>query len=185
MKKIAFFDKIKEKFGKIFNTKKKSIILMIATIVVMSLLAISVFLPKSSKNNSKKESNKTTEISVASYASSIEKKLTDMLLMIDDVKDVSVFVMVDSTPQIQYLTETEETVTKNGTNETTTKSTTVVFEKNGSISTPVVVTTIMPKVTGVLIVVNKIDASTKLNITSSISVVLNVESSCISILQER
>ena len=185
MKKIAFFDKIKEKFGKIFNTKKKSIILMITTIVVMSLLAISVFLPKSSKSNSKKESNKTTEISVASYASSIEKKLTDMLLMIDYVKDVSVFVMVDSTPQIQYLTETEETVTKNGTNETTTKSTTVVFEKNGSISTPVVVTTIMPKVTGVLIVVNKIDASTKLNITSSISVVLNVESSCISILQER
>lgn len=186
MKKIEFFDKFKEKFGKLFNTKKKATILLIVTISIMVLLAISVLFPKNSAKSAKKEtSNSTGEISVLNYASGIENRLEKMIETIDGVENVSVFVMIDSTPKVEYLTETQETITKNGTSETSTKSTTVVFEKNGSISTPVVVTTLMPKVTGVLIVTNKIDASTKFNIVSSISIVLNVDSSCISILQER
>ena len=65
------------------------------------------------------------------------------------------------------------------------KTETVVFEKNGSSSNPIVVATIAPKISGVLIVVNKIQASTKLSIINSVSIVLNVPESCITILQEQ
>ena len=92
--------------------------------------------------------------------------------------------MVDSTPKIEYLTEKSEEISGDSANKNSVVSESVVFEKNGSISTPVVVTTIMPKVTGVLIVTNQINNSTKLSIISSVSTVLNIDKSCISLLQE-
>ena len=66
--------------------------------------------------------------------------------------------------------EKKETTITNSEGTKTELTTTVVFEKNGSISTPVVITTLMPKVKGVLIITNKINASTKISIINSISV---------------
>ena len=107
-----------------------------------------------------------------------------MLLEINEVTSASVMVMVESSPKIEYLTEREEDVKTDEKGSSSVVSTTVVFEKNGSVNTPIVVTTIMPKVTGVFIVLNKISPSTKISIINSISIVLNIDSKCISILQE-
>ena len=181
MKKIAFLSKVKEKLKVVTNGKKgKNLFLIIGLIVGVVLLFASYFIPSKSKT----VKNETAEISISNYSSNIELKLKQMLLPINEVSSASVMVMVESAPKIEYLLEKEEEVKSDEKGSSSTISTTVVFEKNGSVSTPVVVTTIMPKVTGVFIVLNKISPSTKLSIINSISVVLNIDQACISILQE-
>ena len=156
--------------------------------LIILLIGVIVFYFVISTNSNLKNNNRTdekVEVTTSDYADSIEKKLESMLIKIDEINSVSIMVLVESTPKIEYLTESkiEQSSDEKGSSSTT--STTVVFQKDGSVSTPVVVTTIMPKISGVLIVVNQISASTKLSIINSICVVLNIEESCISILQER
>ena len=174
---FAKISKFKDKYKKIISNK---ILVVLALIFVIVILFFSFKTPKS-------EGGKQNEIQadlVSNYSVSVENKLESMLNKIDEINSVSVFVALESTPKIEYLTETEETINSSEKNSTSTKSTTVVFEKNGSVHTPVVVTTIMPKVIGVLIVTNKISASTKHAIINSVSVVLNIDALSISILQE-
>ena len=81
------------------------------------------------KNDKSKSASGSNTVSVSEYAQGIENKLKTMIGKLDSVQDVSVFVMVDSTPKIEYLTETktETKTSENGTNSTI--SETVVFEK--------------------------------------------------------
>lgn len=181
MKHFAFLSKLKEKLKPILKNKKiTSILIVLLVILVVFYFIVSNF----SFTDKEEKLNRKTEISVSDYSKSVENKLSEMLLQINELNKVSVMVMVESTPKIEYLTETEEVVETKENNSSSTKSTTIVFEKDGSVSTPIVVTTLMPKITGVLIITNKISVSTKLNITKSISIVLNIDESCISILQE-
>lgn len=182
MSKIEFFSKIKAKTSELKSKNKKVFYLSIVLIIAAAFFVFSIAFKTGKKNSEQKSEN--NQISVSDYASSIEKKLTDMISKLDSVNEVSVFVMVDSTPRIEYLTEKSEEVKQEGESKNSVVSETVVFEKDGSILTPIVVTTIMPKVTGVLIVTNKISASTKISIISSVSVVLNIDRESISLLQE-
>lgn len=185
MKKLDF-SKIKENFSKLFKGNKKVMLTGAAFVVIALILVISIYFPKSNKSQTKTNSGSTNfGTSFSSYASSVEEKLKGMLLQVDGVNKASVFVMVDSSPKVNYLVQTEE-VTTPGANGVTssTKKETVVFEKNGSSQSPIVTSTVMPKITGVLIVTNSISASVKYNIIRAVSVVLNVNESCINILQE-
>ena len=183
MKKLDF-TKIKERIKGLYKNNRKIFFACIIMLALgLALLINSFFL--SSKTTKKETTNKNLQVSVTDYASSLENKLVGILLEMESVTKASAFVMVESTPKIEYLTESENVTTTNSAGvSSSTISTTVVFEKNGSISTPVAVTTVMPKVTGVLIVINGVSSSTKYNIIRAISVVLNVDESSISILQE-
>ena len=182
MAKIKFFENFKSKIMELKAKNKKVFFMCMVLFFAIIFLLISIILSSGKKGTNEKKT--TAQISVLEYASSIENKLEDIIIKLDSVKNVSVFVMVDSTPKIEYLTQTSEEIKENESGKNSVVSKTVVFEKNGSISTPIVVTTIMPKVTGVMIVTNKISASTKLSIISSVSTVLNISQSCISLLQE-
>ncbi len=182
MKIFAFLSKIKERFVPMFKNKNKTkLFLYICIFLLIVIFAFPLFFKKDETNSSEKIEKK---ISVTEYSKSIELKLETMLQGLSEVTSVSAMVMVDSSPKVEYLTEIETIteITEKGSSKT--EATTVVFEKDGSISTPIVITTIMPKITGVLLVLNDISASTKYNIINSVSIVLNIDSSCISILQE-
>ena len=181
MKNFAFFTKLKDKFFGLKNSKnRKNLFLILGLIIGVILLIISFIIQPKTKVEIKDK----TEISVSSYSSSIESKLEQMLLNLNEITNVEVMVMVESAPKIEYLTEKKEEIKTDDKGSSSVVSTTVVFEKNGSVSTPVVVTTIMPKITGVFVVMNQVSASTKISIINSISVVLNIDQTCISILQE-
>ena len=60
----------------------------------------------------------------------------------------------------------------------------VVYDKNGSSQSPILVSTDYPKVVGVLVVLNKVSPSIKLSIQNSISGVLNIDADSIFILQD-
>ena len=84
-----------------------------------------------------------------------------------------------------YLFENEEISNNSQTNQSTTKKNEVVFQKSGSSNYPVKTSTTYPEITGVLIYLNKVDILTKNNIQKAVSTVLNIDPSCIYILQER
>ncbi|MBQ8425199.1 MAG: hypothetical protein IJX17_04190 [Clostridia bacterium] len=181
MKKNNVFSRLKDNICTFFKKDKKSfIMLLICFTGIIVLFISSVFNGK----NKRAEVNKETVVSVTSYAEKIENKIISIISKMDSVTKVDAFVMIEATPEITFLTEKKETTITNEKGSTSEITTTVVFEKNGSVQTPVVITTIMPKITGVMIVTNKIDVSTKLLIKNSLSVVLNIDESCISLLQE-
>lgn len=186
MKKNDFLEKIKLKFSNLKNDKNKKLnktfLFSICLIFVLIFVLISIMFKPKKKVEVETQKN---DVSVSEYAHEIEIKLENIISKLDSISSVSVFVMIDSTPTIKYLTENKTETTTSKDNSTSTLSETVVFEKNGSVTTPVVVTTIMPKVTGVLIVTNEINPMTKLSIISSVSIVLNIDERCISLLQER
>ena len=181
MNNFAFLTSFIEKLKlKTFNKKKVFGWFIIAGLIIVVVFVYLTFGKFENKNTTKIEST----FSLNEYSNAVEEKLKSMILKLDEINSASVMVMVESTPKIEYLTESEEVFENAEKGSSSTKSTTVVFEKNGSVNTPIVVTTLMPKVTGVLIVVNKISASTKIALINSISAVLNVDVSSINILQE-
>ncbi len=182
MKNMAIFAKIKQFFVKLYSSNKKLFVLLVAMVLVVVLAIPSLFL---GTKNSDKTKTKTESLSVDNYAQSVENKLENMIILLDAVKEVDVFVMVDSSPKKYFLTETEISKTTNGESVSETKKETIVFEKDGSESHPIEQYISMPKITGVLVFLNKIDSSTKVSVISAISVVLNIDQSCISILQDR
>lgn len=175
---------IKNKFCTFYKKDKKIFFAIIICFVIFIGLLFSIFSDIGSKSSKTKTSTSSKTSEVTNYASLVESKLEELILKLDSVKTVSVLVMVDSSPKVTYLTETTEKNEQKENNTISEISTTVVFEKNGSVSTPIVVTTINPKITGVLIVTNKISTSTKLSIINSVSIVLNIDETCISLLQE-
>ena len=179
----SIFSGLKNKICTFYKKDKKIFIAIIVCFIIFFGLIISI-ISDFGKNKSSKPVTKNISIDVSNYALSVESKLEQMILKLDSVKTVSVLIMVESSPTITYLTETTEKTEQKENNISSEKSTAVVFEKNGSISTPIVVATLNPKITGVLIVTNKISSSTKIAIKNSVSVVLNIDESCISLLQE-
>ena len=181
----AVFLNFKDKICSFYKKDKKIFISICVCLIIFFALIISTFVDINKNKKVVSTKKIETTISVSDYATNIENKLESLLSKLDSIKTVSVMVMVESSPQVTYLTEsTTKTETKEN-NSVSEISTIVVIEKNGSISTPVVVTTINPKITGVLIVTNKINATTKLAIINSVSNVLNISESCISLLQEK
>lgn len=177
-----FFVKFRVKISELFNKNKKLFIFTIALIIVVVFCFI--FYPtSSSKTNISKNSDVTLNSSNADYVSKLETKLEEMLMSMNEVTKANVMVMCDSTEIVEYLKNKNESYNESGS--VSSSSEEVAYEKNGSNSSPIIVTTKMPKVVGVWVIINSVSASTKLAITNSIVSVLNVPESSISILQER
>ena len=181
MKIKSYFVKIKDNIAKIYNKNKKLFISVLLLCVL--LFGYCAFLMSSKeKSNNTIESKNETKLSASNYEDMLELKIKNMLLEIDEVKSAGVMVVCDGSEVNHYLKDNSSTNTtsENSTSQTITEET--VYEKSGSNSVPVLEYTIFPKVIGVMVVVNKISPSTKLTIINSISVVLNIDASCISII---
>ncbi len=182
---------IKEKFSKFLNKIKDSYrnnkkLFFASLAIIFIFIFVGTYILFFSGKKANKNSSKTASVSIDNYTQTLENKLSNMLLSVDEIKTVSVLVMVKSSPIINYLTENETNTTTNSSgNSTSSSSSKIVFEKKSGTSSPIIVSTTMPEVTGVLIITNKINATTRIAIINAISMVLNVDASCICILQER
>lgn len=155
---------------------------LFAAILILVLILIFATLFFNGKINNSKEN---TSVLADNYAASLENKLKSMILKIDEINSVDVLVVVNGSAKTNYLVETTEVVTTNSNGSTKTTSTKVVYEKANGTSSPIIVSTSYPEVIGVMIVINKVSASTKLAIKNSVSLVLNIPEESISILQEK
>ena len=184
MKIKNLFINLKSKIGFMYDKNKK---LFIFSLVLIVLIVSCIFIyPKENEN---KDNNLESQMSSSKisddYSLQVEIKIKNMLLSIDEIKKASVMVVCDSSEKNEYLKNITQTNSGSGDSSSKTITEEVVYEKNGSNSTPILVNKIMPKILGVWVVINEVSPSTKLAITNSISSVLKVDESCISILQER
>lgn len=183
MKFKNFFVGLKNKVSSLYCKNKK---LFIFTLVLVCVIAFCFFsFPKtSSLTKTKTESSKVQETKTDDFSDKLGRQIEDMLLSINEVKKASVLVVCESSEINEYLKNRKETVSGTDSQSKTIEED-VAFEKDGSSSSPILITTKTPKVVGVWIVINSVSASTKLAITNSICSVLNIDESSISILQER
>lgn len=181
--------KIKELFSKvkyIFSLGGKHKKFSTLCIILFCLILFSIFaFPKTkSSSDDKIETPNLSSVTSRDYEDEIESKIKQMLLSMTEISVANVMVFCDSSVKYDYLKNVTESVS--GSGESSNKATTeeVVYEKNGSNTSPIIVSKIMPKINGVWVVINQVSPSTKLAITNSISSVLNIDPSSISILQE-
>ena len=170
-----YFVKIKEKLGVLYKKNKKLFFVALAVLFVVCLM---FFVPQK-----KSQTTQVNHVSggESSYVDKIESKIKNLLSNISTINLVDVMVVVESSEIINYLTQ-KETI-KSG--DSITEKEEIVYEKNGSTQTPISVSVTYPKICGVILILNKIDASTKLSIQNALSGVLNIDSNCIFILQDR
>ena len=98
-----YFAKIKEFVNDLYNKNKKLFFMSLALIVVIfGALIWTVF---GSASESKKLNKGDIGVAIESYADGVERKIETMLLSMKKVSVAKVFVMVDSSPVKNYLTE--------------------------------------------------------------------------------
>ena len=185
MKILSFFNKIKQNLRKLYENNKKLFFMSVSIfsiIIIVGIVYLSSLLKTNETSKSKVETTKTS--SDYSYSIYLENKIIDMLTSLDSVSKAKVFVMLDGSEKKYYLKETSTSENSGQSSNSNNFDEKIVYEKSGTNTVPVVVSTEFPNVVGVMIILNKISPSTKLSITNALSVVLNIDSSCISILQE-
>ena len=173
--------KFKNKISFFYAKNKK---LFITTLALLVCVLVCLFFIPTNNDSSKvvDEAKKSETSSSESYEKQIELKIEKMLLSLSEVNFANVMVVCESTEVYEYLKNINETKSENGN---ITIQEEVVYEKNGSNTNPIIITAKSPKILGVWVVINAVSPSTKLAITNSLKTVLNIDESCINILQER
>lgn len=175
-----FFSGLKTKMSSLYSKNRKLFIVMVSLFLV--IIVCFLFYPKTDTNaKNQTTETKSSEQTSLDYTTKIETKVKQMLLSLEEVTKANVMVLCDSTEIVEYQKNVNESTSENSSS----KNEEVAYEKDGSKSTPIVVTTKNPKIVGVWIIINSVSASTKLAITNSICSVLNIEETSINILQER
>lgn len=174
-----FFLRLKEKINNMYSKNKKLFVFTLSLVLIVGVCLL--FYPKS--DNKTQDNVSIVETKLDSYADEMENKIEKMLLSLDEVDKASVMIVCDGSEVVNYLKNSTETIGSDGSTKTITEE--VVYEKNGTNSSPIIVSKVMPKIVGVWVIINSVSASTKLAITNSIISVLNIGETSISILQER
>lgn len=176
-KKDGFFTKIL----KIKHVKTAIIVLIFA---VSALLILNSSFG-TSFINTKKESN-SNYMTCLEYCEKLENKLTEVLGKISGVGDVDVMITAESGPEIKIATSTDEktnttTSGSNSTSNSTTITDPIIITSSGS-NSPIVLTEMAPKITGVIVVASGAkDVKVKLYLIDAIKALLDVSSNNIQI----
>lgn len=160
----------------------KKIALCVAGILCFVVIGIFISSFSSSKKTESASSSQEITVTGQDYVLYMEERLSKIINSIKGISNAKVFLNVDSSPKITYAED--KTETENNGNKTVTTS--IVFNKDGTVTTPVVVVTTYPEIVGLLIVANGAgDVKTQLMLSDTISAVLGIPSSRIQILEGR
>jgi len=163
----------KLKLSKILKNKLVvRLVVCLLAVVALGIFASTFINKKSTKTSSQVSSTSTTySSSVLAYSRAIASQIEDMLAGVKGLNNVKVVVVAESSPEIKYLKSGEG-------NES------IILEKQSSITKPVIVTELTPRINGILIVA---DGATNLllknKVISALSAVYSVDSAKIDILE--
>lgn len=184
-KDSASSDKPKSKLNlfKFFNGKN----IKIAFLIMLAIISLIIFMKFS---GTKSTSQKTSTVDAIDYKSTmdycgeLERKLESVLSQVKGVGQVRVMISLDGSPELVYAMDSDTKVSNNSNGSTTTSSSIpMLIQKNGS-STPLILTEILPKVKGVIVVSSGAsDVSIKLDILKSVSTLLDISTDKINVLK--
>lgn len=182
------------------NKKKTENIVVFLIIVVITIIAINFILKDNQKSSNNLEdnniqSNKGTTMVDSGSSDDLEKKLESILSKINGVDNVSVLVTYSSSQESvpMYDVKQSDTITQekdsSGGERTTTQNDTqktVVYKEQSGAKEPIVQTTIIPKISGVMIVASGVsDSKIKSDISTAVEAVTGVGSHKIQILERK
>jgi|GEM_PF-6714998 len=153
-------------------SKKTAYILCGVLFAIMIVIFSSTFF----SNKTAKQATGTPTVSEGSYEEFVEGRLSTILNSVKGLNNVKVYVSVDATPQIVYLSESSS-------NASGILGESIVLSKNGTQSSPVIALKTYPEIKGVLVVARGVTARSKLELANTLSLVLNVNLSSIEILE--
>lgn len=159
----------------------------IILVVILSLVILMVLFGDFGKN----DQVVNTQASTGDYATTLEGRLSQALSSINGAGSVDVMITLDGTSELvlAYTTDSKNNSTQNTTSngsisktETNNSSTSpIIITANGT-STPLVLTEILPKVKGVIVIAQGAnDIRVKLDILKAVQALLGVSSSQVEI----
>lgn len=175
-------DDKKFKFLSMFT--KKHIKLLVVLIVM--LVAIILYIGINDNDKVVVSSNTTDDgyLSTLEYCERLEEKLEGIISQIDGAGNVKVMVSVSGSPEIIYVSDTDNktSTTTNGSTTTTTSSPIIIG--SGSNSSGIIKTETLPDVKGVIVVSSGADkVSIKLDILKAVATLLDISTEKITILK--
>ena len=175
---------IKNKINSFLKKENKTKNVKVIFLLLLSVLIFVIFFSGLDVKSSKKNVKSKTTLSAVEYCETVENRLINVLGKIKGIGNVDVFVMVDASPTIKFLEETKSETTKKEQSEIVNIETEIVMQKNGTITSPVVVVELMPKITGVLIVASGANnIKLKTSLINTVSAILNINISNVEVLE--
>lgn len=161
----------------------KHIGLIIAIIFILILLLILFGNFNFSSKTSASVGTSTTYISSTQYAENLEEKLKTVLSKINGAKSVEVMITLQSGTSYVLASNEETKTTTNGADSTTTVSTNPIIIENGTDSNPIIISEVLPKILGVVVVSSgAYNVAVRLNLLNAVQTLLDLPASQIQIL---
>ena len=174
-----------ELFAKFMNKRGLKIVFLVLVGIVGLILLLGIDFKRDKVVNSNDVVSSTGYIGTIDYCKLIENKLIDVLSAVDGAGQVSVMITVDGSPELVYANEKDQTSSTNssGSVTTATYSSPIIVNANGS-STALVMTEILPKVKGVIVVASGAgNVATKLDLLNAVSTLLDISTNQVTILK--
>jgi stage III sporulation protein AG len=174
-----------ELFAKFMSKRGLKIVFLVLVGIVGLILLFGFDFKRDKVVNSDNVVSSTGYIGTIDYCKLIENKLIDVLSAVDGAGQVSVMITVDGSPELVYANEKDQTSSTNssGSVTTATYSSPIIVNANGS-STALVMTEILPKVKGVIVVASGAgNVATKLDLLNAVSTLLDISTNQVTILK--
>lgn len=159
----------------------------IAILVIIAIVSLIVFIKF---GGAKSESQKTSADSAFEYKSTmdycgeLERKLESVLSQVKGAGTIKVMISLDGSPELVYAMDSDTKVSNNSNGSTTTSSSTPILIQKSGLSSPLILTEILPKVKGVIVVSSGAsDIGIKLDILNSVSTLLDISTDKINVLK--
>ena len=169
-----------KKDGKFTGLKNGKILISVLLVVFIVIIFAGSFKTKNKSNNVVSNVN----LKSVEYCELVENRLCNVLRQMKGIGNVNVFLMVEEGPTIKYLEESKQENITQGETINSSIETSVVLVKDGTVTNPVVVVELLPKITGVLIVASGAkDIKLKNTLINAVSAILNINVSKVEVLE--
>ena len=177
-------DHQKFSFIKLLSGKSLKIIILSIVSIVAIILFLGIGDNSRISNNVSTDISKYEYISTMEYCTELEKKLENVLSLIQGAGQVGVMISVEGSPELIYAVDSDTKVSTNSNGSTTTNSSSPIIVQTSGGSTPLILTENLPLVKGVIVVSSGAsDIGIKLDIINAVSTLLDISTEKISVLK--
>ncbi len=157
-------------------------------LIIIGIMTVALILLTGINNNKGNEEVSRTSsseyLSTMDYCAMLETKLEGVISSISGAGNVDVMVMVDGSPELIFVSDTDNKTSTNSSGSTTTTSSSPIIISSSGNSNAIVKTETLPKVKGVVVVSSGAsNVAIKLDILKAVSTVLDISTEKITILK--
>lgn len=174
-----------DKKFKLFSLLSKKNIKIVVAVIIM-LIAVILYIGINDNEKTVVSTSRSDDgyLSTLEYCERIEEKLENIISQIDGAGNVTVMVSVEGSPELIYVSDTDNKTSTSSNGSTTTSTSSPIIIGSGANSTGIIKTESLPDVKGVIVVSSGASkVSIKLDILTAVSTLLDISTDKITILK--